>query len=199
MTIAGYTGAMIRATKRRWVDAILSNRICARHPTLNCHPSALWDYGYHDMDAIEIGEDVTVAAFTEILIYKRSPNSAIEGRLILGDRSIIQANTNIRAAGGVIRVGVQSAVGQGSVVVAANHSIRPGEHRLRAGWDEHTHGVTIGDNVWVGASCVLLPGTVIGDNAVIAAGSVVRGTVPKGELWGGTPARYIRMIEPADA
>jgi acetyltransferase-like isoleucine patch superfamily enzyme len=199
MIIAGHARAMVAATKRRCVDLILSHRVRARHPTLNCHPSAVWDYAYRDIDAIEIGEDVTVAAFTELIVYKRSPNSSIEGRLVLGDRSIIQANANIRAAGGAIRIGKQSGVGQCCVIVAANHVIRPGEDRLRSGWDEQTHGVTIGDNVWVGASCVLLPGTVIGDNAIVAAGSVVRGTVPAGELWGGTPARHIRMIEPTDA
>ena len=38
-------------------------------------------------------------------------------------------------------------------------------------------------------------GARIGDNAVIAAGSVVRGEVPAGELWGGVPARRIKTIE----
>ncbi len=197
MTLLGSGRAMVAATKRRMIDLILANRICARHPTLDCHPTTIWDYGYRDIDAIEIGRDVTIAAFTEVIVYKHTPNSAIEGRLFLGDRSIIQSNSSIRAAGGVIRLGVQSAIGQCSVVVAANHVIRPGESRLRGGWDEHRHSVTIGDNVWVGASCVLLPGSVIGDNSVIAAGSVVRGIVPAGELWGGTPARRIRTIERA--
>jgi len=50
-------------------------------------------------------------------------------------------------------------------------------------------------NVWIGAGCIVLPGARIGDNAVIAAGSVVRGEVPAGELWGGVPAKYIKTIE----
>jgi acetyltransferase-like isoleucine patch superfamily enzyme len=43
--------------------------------------------------------------------------------------------------------------------------------------------VIIGDNVWVGANCVILRGTVIGDNCVIAAGSVVKGNVESNMLY----------------
>jgi acetyltransferase-like isoleucine patch superfamily enzyme len=82
------------------------------------------------------------------------------------------------------------------VLIAANHVIKPGEPRIHVRWDESDrNGVLIGNNVWAGARCVFLPGTVIGDDAVIAAGSVVRGTVPAGEVWGGIPARKIRTIE----
>jgi len=79
--------------------------------------------------------------------------------------------------------------------VAANHRLEPGVARIHTPWDETRCGVTIGANVWVGAQCVVLPGARIGDNAVIAAGSVVRGEVPAGELWGGVPAKYIKTIE----
>lgn len=45
--------------------------------------------------------------------------------------------------------------------------------------------VDIGRNVFIGAGSILLPGTEIGDNAVIAAGSVVKGIVPRGMVFGG--------------
>jgi acetyltransferase-like isoleucine patch superfamily enzyme len=81
------------------------------------------------------------------------------------------------------------------VLIAANHAVKPGEARLHVRWDEENTGVDIGANVWIGAGCVILPGSVIGDNAVIAAGSLVHKRVPAGELWGGWPARKIRTIE----
>jgi maltose O-acetyltransferase len=52
--------------------------------------------------------------------------------------------------------------------------------------------VTIGRNVWVGSGCIILPGVTIGDNSVIAAGSVVTKDVPEGALMGGVPAKQIR-------
>ncbi|NUT00946.1 MAG: acyltransferase [Sphingomonas sp.] len=112
----------------------------------------------------------------------------------MGDRSSLGMGTNVRAAGGTIRMGAGSTVAQYGVLVAANHVVRPGEPRFHVRWDEERHGIEIGSNVWVGAHCVILPGSVIGDDAVIAAGSVVRGTVPPGEIWGGVPARKIKSI-----
>lgn len=47
----------------------------------------------------------------------------------------------------------------------------------------------------IGANSTLLPGIVIGENAMIGAGSVVTKDVPAGELWHGNPARFIRKIE----
>lgn len=188
--------ADVTARVKRWV---LSHRIRARHPTLRCDPSAIWDYGYRDIDAIEIGRSVTVGAFAEILVYRRTQHSSVEGRLTLGDRSVISTGVNIRAAGGHVRIGAGSAIAQYCVLVAANHKLEPGTARIHTHWDEVRCGVEIGDNVWVGASCVLLPGCSIGDNAVVAAGSVVRGAIPAGELWAGAPARRIRDIETESA
>ena len=52
---------------------------------------------------------------------------------------------------------------------------------LRAGFAAmkyKTAPVEIGNNVWIGANCVILRGTKIGDNCVVAAGSVIKGRVP---------------------
>ena len=180
----------LRAT--RWMLAL---RVRLRNPTLFSDPTVIWDYGYRDIDAIQLGQGVRVCAFTEMLVQHRARHSPVEGGLILGDAVLISTGCNIRAAGGVIRVGPHSGIGQLCVLVAANHSIKPGVPRFHTPWDDIKCGVEIGANVWVGANCTILPGARIGDNAVIAAGSVVRGEVPAGELWGGVPARYIKTIE----
>lgn len=60
-------------------------------------------------------------------------------------------------------------------------------------------GVVIGNGVFIGAGCYILKGVRIGENAVIAAASVVTKNVPKGELWGGNPAKFIRKIDCVDA
>lgn len=51
--------------------------------------------------------------------------------------------------------------------------------------------VVLGNNVFIGAKTVILPGVVIGDNVVVGAGSVVNTDIPSGEVWGGMPAKYI--------
>ena len=53
--------------------------------------------------------------------------------------------------------------------------------------------VHIGKNVWIGANSVILPGVTIGNNAVIAAGSIVTKDISEGVIVGGNPARFIKQ------
>jgi acetyltransferase-like isoleucine patch superfamily enzyme len=52
-------------------------------------------------------------------------------------------------------------------------------------------GIRIGRNVWVGANAVVLDGADIGDNAIVAAGSVVSGRIPPNTIVQGNPAKVI--------
>jgi len=58
--------------------------------------------------------------------------------------------------------------------------------------------VTIGRNVWVGASALVLKGSVIGDDSVVGAGAVVRGTVDAGVVVAGNPARVVKTFAPEE-
>ena len=62
----------------------------------------------------------------------------------------------------------------------------------------HPFDVTIGDNVWIGAQACILPGVTIGDNTVIAGGSVVTKDIPANVIAAGNPCRVIREITEAD-
>lgn len=55
--------------------------------------------------------------------------------------------------------------------------------------------VTIGDNCFIGAGAIILPGVTIGNNAIVGAGSVVTKSVPPNSIVGGNPARPISDIE----
>lgn len=85
-----------------------------------------------------------------------------------------------------------------NVMVGPNVSIYTACHPLdadeRATWVEWAEPVTVGNNVWIGGSATLLPGVVVGDGAVVAAGAVVTRPVEAGTLVGGNPARLIRRL-----
>ena len=181
--------------RRAMTQRILRHRILFRNPTLLCDPTAVWDYGYHDIGQITIGESVSVGAFAEIIVHRQNRNATIEGKLVLGDRVVISTGANIRAAGGTISIGDGSGIGQHTVIAAGTHTITPGVARFNTPFDESRSGVTIGTNVWIAANCVVLPGLTIGDNAVISAGSLVSTDVPPGEIWRGVPARKLLTVE----
>lgn len=54
--------------------------------------------------------------------------------------------------------------------------------------------VVIGDDVFIGAKCIILKGVTIGDGAIIGAGSVVTKNIPACQIWAGNPAKFIRKI-----
>lgn len=55
--------------------------------------------------------------------------------------------------------------------------------------------VKIGNNVFVGAHSIVLPGVTIGDNVVVGAGSVVTHDIPSSSVAAGVPARVIKSLE----
>jgi serine acetyltransferase len=55
--------------------------------------------------------------------------------------------------------------------------------------------IVIADRVFIGARATLLPGTTVGERAVIGAGSVVAGDVPAGTVVAGIPARPIKSVD----
>ena len=59
---------------------------------------------------------------------------------------------------------------------------------------EYAYPITVGDNVWIGASVTVLPGVKIGSNSVIGAGSVVNRDIPEGVVAVGNPCRVLRNI-----
>ena len=89
-----------------------------------------------------------------------------------------------------------------NVWIAPNVSILAAGHPLDVqdridGW-EYAFPVTVGNNVWIGGSSTIIGGVTIGDNAVIAAGSVVIRDVPANTLVAGNPARVVRKLTAKD-
>jgi acetyltransferase-like isoleucine patch superfamily enzyme len=69
-------------------------------------------------------------------------------------------------------------------------------HLVQTGLRKHVASyVAIGDDVWVGAGAIVLPGVTIGARSIVAAGSVVNKTFPADVLIAGNPAKVVKRIE----
>jgi putative colanic acid biosynthesis acetyltransferase WcaF len=76
-------------------------------------------------------------------------------------------------------------------VISQGSFVTTGSHRYATDMALVTRPVTIADGVWVTARCVLLSGTRIGTSALVLPGTVVRGEVPAGMLYGGCPPHVV--------
>lgn len=80
-------------------------------------------------------------------------------------------------------------------IYTAGHALDPELRRQHA---EYGAPVTIGNNVWIGAGSIVLPGVTIGDDVVIGAGSLVTKDIPAGVLAAGHPCKVIREFDERD-
>ena len=89
-----------------------------------------------------------------------------------------------------IHIGNNCLIGPDVGIYTAGHRLQPEGRTL----DGYGIPITIGNDVWVGGHSVILPGVVIGDGAVIAAGSVVTSNVVPRTLVAGNPAKFKKEI-----
>lgn len=102
----------------------------------------------------------------------------------------VYANYNLTLVDdGHIYVGDHVMFGPNVVVATPGHPIDP---ELRARNLQFNRDVHIGNNVWIGAGAILLPGVSIGDDTVIGAGSVVTKDIPAGVVAVGNPCKVLR-------
>jgi len=113
-----------------------------------------------------------------------------EGVLEIGARSLINYGCSI-AAMNRVTIGERCLIGPHCMIIdSAFHDVDP-DRRLDPPVGDP---ITIGENVWLGARVIVLPGVTIGDDSVIGIGSIVTADVPARSLAVGVPARVIRTL-----
>lgn len=114
--------------------------------------------------------------------------------LYLGD--FVYVNFNLTLVDDAdIFIGDRVMIGPNVTIATANHPIAP---QLRARALQYNKRVRIGNNVWIGAGAIIVPGITIGDNSVIGAGSIVTKDVPANVVAAGNPCRILREIGERD-
>lgn len=139
---------------------------------------------------IRVGRNSLVMHGSVLHVYnfRNLPHAGIS----IGDHSLIGEYNVIRGQGGV-SIGDRVYTSPMVQIVAVNHVFdEPGRPFVEQGIT--AEGVTIEDDVWIGAGSIITDGVRIGRGSVIAAGAVVTRDVPPHVVAGGVPARIIRPV-----
>lgn len=108
--------------------------------------------------------------------------------ITIGRNVFINSDCKFQDQGGIV-IEEGALIGHGVVLATLNHEIDP-EKRQQI----HPAPIHIGKRVWIGANSTITQGVTIGDNSIVAAGSVVNKDVPPNTIVGGVPAKHIRTI-----
>ena len=112
------------------------------------------------------------------------------GEISIGENCTVNPFCVLYGHGG-LKIGNNTHIATHCVIIPANHKFDQTD-KLISEQGETRNGITIGDDVWIGANCVILDGVTIGNGSVIGAGSVVTKNIPPLSVTAGVPAQVIR-------
>lgn len=131
---------------------------------------------------IKFGRGCVVGSFTKIKVN--------DGVLIMGRRCGIANGCFVTAGAGNTLIGDNFICGP-NVNIVCGHYNHTEKNKHLEDQGMHSKGITIGDNVWIGAGSTVTDGAVIGNNTIIVANSLVNRRYPDDVILQGAPAKVI--------
>ncbi len=139
----------------------------------------------------EIGENTFLAA-----------NAVVVGDVVIGRDCSVWFSTVLRGDVNSIRIGDRVNIQDGSVLhtLYQKSTIEIGND-VSIGHNVVLHGCKIHDLALIGMGAIVMDDAEVGEGALVAAGSVVlsRTKIGPHEMWAGSPAKFIKMVEPEKA
>jgi len=111
------------------------------------------------------------------------------GYMEMGRRSHLGAMCYVNAQHGGVHLGNGVAIGPQTTLIAYSNHYEKDKYVTDCRIQED---IQIGDNVFIGANCSILPGTRVADNVVVGAGSVVKGELEGNAIYAGSPCEKLR-------
>jgi acetyltransferase-like isoleucine patch superfamily enzyme len=193
--VPGALGLLLRRIAYPWLLASCGRNVTFGQGVVLRHP---WK--------IRVGDDVTVDDLV-VLDAKGTTNRGITiGRgVFLGRATILSCKDGDIELGDEVNIGFNCEIFSGSRVVVGRYGLfaaytylvggghefeRPGVPVIRQ--PRTSLGITLGENVWLGAGAQVMDGVRLGSDVVIGAGAVVTEDVPEGSIAAGVPARVLR-------
>lgn len=151
------------------------------------------------LSCIEMGEDLAAGQGLWLEAIIKYYEQTFSPRIIIGNHVRISHSTHIGATN-YVEIGDHVLMGSKVVVIDHNHgqySTDPTSLEIPPSFRplDHDRKVVIGSNVWLCDGVAVLPGSIIGKGSVIAANSVVNGTIPPFTIAAGVPAKVVKVFD----
>jgi len=136
---------------------------------------------YRFPNNIYVKDNVSIAR--GVTLFSENPNS----KLVINSGVILTFDVRIDFSGG-LTIGENSLISKNTIIETHDHGLDPHSH-------PQYKKLEIGKNVWIGMNSIILSSVRrIGDNSIVAAGSVVTKEIPANVIVGGVPAKVIKKI-----
>jgi acetyltransferase-like isoleucine patch superfamily enzyme len=151
-----------------------------------------------NLNRLTFNDAVEVRALSSDLIGKKVDDSFLlvppfyttgGPDISVGRNVFINQNCTFYDLGG-LEIADDVMIGPNVSLITSGHPLEPSQRRARV----IAKPIVIERNVWIAAGATIIGGVTVGENSVVAAGSVVTRDVPQNTLVGGNPARVIRSI-----
>ncbi len=155
---------------------------------------------YDDPKRMEILRELLGKSSSEFWV--ESPFYVEYGEMVeVGERSFINRNCTIMD-NHFVRIGNQVLIGPNVQILTAGHPVKSDERCVypypdepgRMNFVNQAAPITIGDDCWIGAGAIILPGVTIGDRTTIGAGAIVTKDIPSDCVAAGNPAKVIKKL-----
>lgn len=156
------------------------------HSTARVSPMA-------DIEDSVRGSRIVIGAGSVIDSFVKIKPAGGTGDLIIGERVVINSGCVLYTGHG-IRIGNNVAIAANCTFAPVNHAFRDRDRLIcEQGFLPSKGGILLEDDVWIGANCVLLDGTVLHKGCVVGAGSTVNKSLASYTVYAGTPPRVIGL------
>jgi len=166
------------------------------------HVQAMTWLGYQGSRAVQLDAGVRIPRPAGVALGERVhvcrdarlestalAGSSEHGRIVIGDGVFIGERASI-VSHAAITIGSLTMVSHNCSIMDFNHGTAPGTPMARQ--PGRTAEVRIGEDCWLGAGVIVLPGVTIGNGTVVGAGSVVTRSLPENVIAAGVPAQVRR-------
>lgn len=153
---------------------------------------------YFKANNIRLGQNVSIIGIGYSIKFGRDINIYNNCIIELGPASHLEIGNNVIFSYGCIisarksiKIGNNVQIGEYTSIRDTTHDYTDYSKPIMENKDI-SQSIVIGNNVWIGRNCLILPGSTIEEGVVVGANSLVKGTLKSNQIYGGNPIRELK-------